>query len=183
MIVEFFVVFLLAKIKKYKLKYLFYSWTFYIVLAAQCVLVFFEISVFFDIYYFVSFASYIEPAIIVSFLFPIIKYKLYTPAIIGSASIFLGTVMNRFVIAQNGGKMPVFPSFSYVTGYVTPETFSSVDDIHMLGNASTKFKFLTDYIDYGYSILSPGDIFIHLFVCIMLCYMIKKLNNQYRGNL
>ncbi|MDD4799388.1 MAG: DUF5317 family protein, partial [Clostridia bacterium] len=85
------------------------------------------------------------------------------------------------VIAQNGGQMPAFPSFSYITGYLTPEMFGSVDSLHILGNADTKYKFLTDYLDFGYSILSIGDVFIHLFFCIMLYFLIKAVNIQF-GN-
>ncbi|MEA4824925.1 MAG: DUF5317 family protein [Clostridiaceae bacterium] len=179
MIVEFFLVCLLAKIKHYQLKYLFYSWTFYIVLVIQCILVFFQFSIFYDAYYFIKFVPLIEPAIILSFIFAMVVYKLYKPAIIGSFSIVFGTLLNKIVMAQNGGRMPVFPSFSYITGYVTPNMFGAADEIHILGSAETKLKFLTDYIDYGYSILSLGDVFIHLFVCILLYYLIKAVNEQY----
>ncbi|NCB51877.1 MAG: hypothetical protein EOM54_08365 [Clostridia bacterium] len=176
MIVEIILVCLYAKIKHYKLKYLFESWTFYPVLAVQLMLVVFQFSIFFKSYYFIKFVPVTEPAVILSFIFAMFVYRLYKPAIFGSASIFVGTILNKFVIAQNGGKMPVFPSLSYITGYVTPEMFNSVDSLHILGNAETKFKFLTDYIDYGYSILSPGDVFIHLFACIMLYFMIVAVN-------
>lgn len=179
MVVEIIIVCLFVKIKHYKLKYLFQSWTFYPVLAVQLMLVVFQFSIFFDNYYFIKFVPIAEPAVILSFVFEMFVYKLYKPAMFGSASIVFGTVLNKFVIAQNGGKMPVFPSLSYSTGYVTPEMFNTVDSLHVLGNAETKFKFLTDYIDYGYSILSPGDILIHLFACIMLYFMIVAVNKQY----
>ena len=86
-----------------------------------------------------------------------------------------GTVMNKVVMHYNGGKMPVFPSFSYLTGYTTPEMLTSgVDSIHIMGDASTKLPFLADFIDVGYSILSIGDIFIRGFVFIMLYATIKR---------
>ena len=179
MIVEILAVCFLAKIMHYKMKYLFYNWTFYPILIVQSALVFFQFSIFFNTYYFVRFVPMIEPMIILSFIFALFAYQLYVSAIVGSASVVIGTLLNKFVIAQNGGKMPVFPSFSYITGYVTPEMFGSVDSLHVLGNAETKYAFLTDYIDYGYSILSIGDVFIHLFVCVMLYSMIKAVNNQY----
>jgi len=182
MIITICAVFILAKIKHYKLKYIFFSWSFYPVLISQCVLIFFQCSVFFGTYYFVKFAKIIEPAIVVSFVFSIFAYSLYKPAVIGSFSIIIGTILNKFVIAQNGGKMPVFPSLSYITGYVTPEAFDVADSLHILGSAATKFKFLTDYIDLGYSILSPGDIFIHFFTFLMLYTIIKAANIRY-GNL
>ena len=182
MIVEIFIVCLLVIIKHYKIKYVFYSWTIYPVIITQGFLIFFQASVFFGTYYFVRFAPAIDMAIILSFVFSIFVFHIYKPAIIGSCSIVFGTILNKFVIAQNGGKMPVFPSLSYITGYVTPQTFGSADGLHILGGTVTKFKFLTDYIDYGYSILSPGDVFIHLFTCIMLYYTIKAANLSF-GNL
>ena len=179
MVVEILLVCLLAKIKHYKLKYLFYSWTFYPVFIVQCILVIFQFSLFFNTYFFVKFVPISEPAMILSFVFALFAYRLYKPAIVGSASVFFGTILNKFVIAQNFGKMPVFPSLSYKTGYLSPDMFGSTDSVHVLGNADTKFIFLTDYIDYGYSILSPGDVFIHLFVCIMLYFMIAAVNDRY----
>lgn len=181
MVVEVFLVCLLAEIKHYKIKYLFRSWAFYPVLITQFMLLVFQFSLFFDTYYFLKFVPIAEPAMILSFMFAMFVFSLYKPAIIGSGSIVFGTLLNKFVIAQNGGKMPVFPSFSYITGYVTPEMFSSLDSLHILGGADTNFKFLTDYIDYGYCILSTGDVFIHLFACIMLYYMIAAVNLRY-GN-
>ncbi|NFR66958.1 hypothetical protein FDF48_16555, partial [Clostridium botulinum] len=52
-----------------------------------------------------------------------------------------------------------------------------VNDIHILGDSSAKFKFLTDIIDVGYSIMSIGDIFIRLFVFIVIFNTIKHINN------
>lgn len=179
MIIEIFIVCLFVIIKHYKLKYVFYSWTIYPVLLAQGILIFFQASVFWGTYYFVKFAPVIDTAIILSFVFSIFVFHIYKPAVIGSCSIVFGTILNKFVIAQNGGKMPVFPTISYLTGYANPQTFGSADSLHVLGGAATKFKFLTDYIDYGYSILSPGDVFIHLFTCIMLYYTIKAANLRY----
>lgn len=179
MIVEILLVCLFAKVRHYRLRYLFQSWTFYPVLIIQLMLVVFQFSIFFKTYYFIRFVPITEPAMILSFAFAMFAYCLYKPAILGSVSIVLGTVLNKFVIAQNGGKMPVFPSLSYLTGYLTPDKLSSMDSLHVLGGAGTKFKVLTDYIDYGYSILSPGDVLIHLFVCIMLYFMIVAVNRQY----
>ena len=181
MVVEILIVCLFAKVRHYKLKYLFQSWTFYPVLAVQLMLVVFQFSLFFNTYYFTKFISITEPAAILSFVFAMFVFRLYKPAMFGSASIVAGTLLNKFVIAQNGGKMPVFPSLSYLTGYITPEMLGSVDSLHVLGSADTKFKFLTDYIDYGYSILSPGDVLIHLFACVMLYFMIVAVNKQYGG--
>ncbi|MGN0028014.1 MAG: DUF5317 family protein, partial [Clostridium sp.] len=80
------------------------------------------------------------------------------------------------------GYMPVFPSLSYLTGYAKVDSFSKVKDIHILGNSSTKLKFLTDIFDIGYSVLSLGDIFIRCFVFIIIYNTIKKINLTNENN-
>lgn len=167
---------ILAKCKHFKIRYLFSTWSFYPILLSQCLLIFFQINIFVGNYYFIQFAPIIKTAIILSFIFPLVVFKLYKPALIGSGFIFFGTLLNKFVIAQNNGKMPVFPSLSYLTGYARPDMFGTVDSIHILGNEATQFKILTDYIDVGYSVLSPGDLLIHSFTFLMLYYTIKAVN-------
>ncbi len=100
------------------------------------------------------------------------------PGMAGAALMILGTLLNKFVIWQNGGKMPVYASLSRLTGYYSEEAIRTADKIHSIGDDSTKFKFLTDYIDIGYSILSIGDLLIHAFVLIILYYVIKEVNNK-----
>lgn len=178
-VLEIIVVCILAKLKRYKLKYLFRTWTFYPILLAQCVLFVFQISIFKRNYVFVPLVPYTEPAVILSFLFAIFTFQLYKPAILGASSIVAGTLLNKLVIAQNGGHMPVYPTLSYWTGYVSKEMIQTADQLHVLGGADTHLKFLTDYIDYGYCILSIGDVLIHLFVCIILYTLIKAVNLRY----
>lgn len=178
MIVEALATCIFARIKGYKLTRLFYTWTFYPVLIVQCLLVAFQASIFFRTYYFVRFVPLLEPVVIFSFAFAMFNYKLYKPAVAGSASVVVGTLLNKLVIARNGGQMPVFPSLSYVTGYVTRDMLSSVDSLHVLGSDAAKLKIFTDYIDFGYSILSIGDVFIHLFFCIMLYHLIAASNKD-----
>ena len=167
---------LLAKIKGNKISFLFTTWIFYPTLFLESVLFFFQVNAFWGNYYFVRFASFFKIVYLLSYLIPILYLKLYKHALIGSVSILFGTLLNNFVIAQNGGKMPVFPSLSYFTGYYKPESFQLVNDIHILGSATTHWKILTDYIDVGYSILSPGDLLVHFFSFIILYETIKALN-------
>ncbi len=178
MIITIIIACIFAKIKHYKLRYLFSSRTFYPILVTQCILFLFQISIFCGTYYFVRYAAMIQKAIILSFLFPILAFRLYRPAAVGLLSVAAGTGLNRFVIAQNGGKMPVFPSLSYLTGYCSPGSFGAADSVHVLGGEATKYWFLADYIDVGYSVLSPGDLLVHLFVLILLYYTIKAINLQ-----
>ena len=48
---------LFAKIKGYKISYLFKSWTIYPIILAEIVLIFFQMTVFFNIYYFIQFSN------------------------------------------------------------------------------------------------------------------------------
>ena len=105
-------------------------------------------------------------------------YRLYWPGIAGSVLVLVGTGLNRFVIWQNGGKMPVFPSLSYWTGYARPEAFQGISPLHVLGDDTTKFWFLTDFIDVGYSILSVGDILIRGYAFLILFFTIRELNRR-----
>ncbi len=179
MIIEIIVVCLLSRMKGLHPRFLFRTWTFYPILLAQCVLVVFQASIFFRSYVFVPFVPYVEMGVILSFLFAMFAFRLYKPATVGAASIVTGTVLNKIAIAANGGKMPVYPTFSYLTGYVTPEMLAAVDGLHTAGGTETKLKLLTDYIDYGYSILSIGDVMIHLYACFMLYALIKAVSLKY----
>jgi hypothetical protein len=74
--------------------------------------------------------------------------------------------------------MPVFPKLSYITGYINDNLFINSNDVHALGNEATKFKFLSDIIDIGYSIMSVGDICIRLFGFIIIYNTIKYINDN-----
>lgn len=181
MIILILLVILLAKIKHYRLKYLFYTWTFYPILVMQLGLICSQAMVFAGNYILVPYTEYIRIASTLSFLFAMFVFSLYKPAVIGSLSMMAGTLLNNFAISQNGEKMPVFPSLSYWTGYVKADTFSIVNDIHVLGDINTKWKILTDWIDVGYCILSPGDVLNHFFFFIMLYALIKAVNGKYNA--
>ncbi len=179
MFIEIIAALVFAKLKKYKLKFLFKTWTIVPILISELALIFLQITIFAGNYYFVQYTEIVRIAHTACYLIPMFAFSLYKPAVIGSASMMVGTLLNKFVIAQNNGKMPVFPSLSYWTGYVKPDVFDRVNDIHILGDVNTKWKILTDYIDVGYCILSPGDVFIHLFTLFMLYSMIKAVNLKY----
>lgn len=167
---------LIAKIKGYKLKQLFETWEIYPILVIVILYTILNIGVFFENYDFVKYSSLLESIYICSFLGLIFKHKLYFSAIVGSGAIFVGTLLNKIAIAVNDGKMPVFPTFSYITGYVKPNAFKVVDDLHVLGNEACKLIILTDIVDLGYSILSIGDVLIRIFTFIIILNSIKCIN-------
>lgn len=126
----------------------------------------------------IAFADVFKKVYLLSFLFPIIYLKLYKPGLIGAGFVVLGTSLNNWVMYLNNGKMPVFPSLTYLTGYVKSDTFQKINDIHVLGNADTNMIILSDIIDVGWSILSIGDILIRVFAGIVVYCAIVELNKQ-----
>lgn len=168
----------LAKWRRYSLRPLFHSWTIYPVLIVQLVILVFQASIFMGSTLFIPLAPHVTTMVILSFLFSILAYQLYFPAIAGSIAVFIGTLLNKFVMSQNNGRMPVYPTLSYLTGYAKADSFSYDDGIHVLGSATTQWKWLTDYIDVGYSVLSPGDLLIHAFSVILLYATIKAANEK-----
>ena len=169
-----------SKYKKYSIKPLFQQKEIYYVLAIELVYLCVQIAIFADVYIFIKYASLLKSVYLCSYLGLIFRHELYKEAILGSGFILLGGLCNDLAIAANGGKMPVFPSLSYLTGYASPEGFEIaqqlVNDYHILGNEETKLKLLTDIFDIGYSVLSIGDIFIRIFVMLVIYGAIKKLN-------
>lgn len=171
---------LIAKIKGYKLKPLFKTWTVYPVFVLELVHLSFQVTIFMGNYDFVQYASILKRVYLFMFLIPIIVYREYLSGLIGSALIFIGSIMNNFVMAQNGGKMPVFPNFSYITGYVSDDALAKIKGIHILGTTQSKWWILSDIIDVGWSVLSIGDLFIHTFALLIIYQTIKVLNMRLR---
>lgn len=167
---------LVSKFKGYKLKPLFKRWEIYPPIIFTFIYCLLNLSIFFENYYFIRYSNVLEKIYILTFLILIIKHEQYLEAIIGSMSIIIGTLLNKIAIITNGGKMPVFPTLSYITGYYKVGAFAKVNDIHILGNEQSKCKILTDFIDLGYSILSIGDIFIRIFAFLIIFKTIKSIN-------
>ena len=170
--------FLFAKIKGNQIKPVFTIWWIYPPLIFTVYYIFLNIKIILGYYGAIQYASIIETLYILSFIPLILKLKLYKSAIWGSLAIFAGSLLNKIAMFYNGGKMPVYPSLSYITGYVKPNSFAKVNDIHILGDSNTKLKFLTDIFDIGYSILSVGDIFIRLFTFIIIYDSIKTTKGR-----
>ena len=126
----------------------------------------------------VKYMTILKSIYICSYIGLIIRYELYSGAIIGSICMFIGGALNDIAIKVNNGFMPVFPSLSYLTGHTNIETFNLVSNSHILGSSETKLKILTDFIDIGYCVLSVGDLFIRAFVFIIIYYSIKKISMQ-----
>ncbi len=167
-----------AKIKGNKLVPLLKAYSLYPFVVAELIYMLLQINIFLHNYNFIQYTSIINRAYMYTLLLPIFVYKLYKPGILGSLLMITGTFLNKLVMSHNGGKMPVFPSLSKVTGYYNEAAILTVDNIHISGDESTKFKILTDFIDVGYSILSIGDILIHSFIFIVIYYTVIEINKN-----
>ncbi len=171
---------LVAKLRGYHLKPMLKAYWCYPVFLYEAFGIFLQVQVFVGNYQFIAWHNTIKGFYMLLYLLPVLAYKLYIPAIVGSGFIFSGTLLNKLVMNVNDGKMPVYPSLSKITGYFHESTLGSVDSIHILGNADTKLKFLSDYIDVGYSILSVGDLLNRVFVVLVLFYTVKYLQPLHR---
>lgn len=170
--------FVLAKLKGYKLGNLLKSRAIYPVILLEIIYIFFQVQVFIHNYSVLKYSMVFGKILIFSFILLIYKHKQYINAIIGSIFVILGSILNNIAIHTNGGKMPVFPTLSYLTGYIDPKMLDKYPDIHVISNGIVNFKFLTDIFDIGYSVLSIGDIFIRVFVFIIIYGAIKECNKK-----
>ncbi|GAA0126598.1 DUF5317 family protein [Clostridium sp. CTA-19] len=173
MIETIFLAFLIGKIKGYKIKPIFKTWQIYPPIFLEIICFILQINIFRGNYHTIIYFKNIKTIYLMSYIFLILKYKEYVQAIIGSVFIFIGSFLNKIAILKNNGKMPVFPTLSYKTGYATKEAFNIVKDIHILGDENSSVIFLTDIFDLGYSVLSIGDILIRAYVFIIIYTSIK----------
>lgn len=173
--------FLYAKIKRYNIKPLFKTWPIYPVLVFEIITIVGQVEAFYGNYKILDVFGRATSLYLLLYLCLVYKFKLYIQAIIGSTFVMLGGLLNDIAIKANNGFMPVFQSLSYHIRKFTLENYYRVNDIHILGNRNSNVKFLTDYIDLGYTILSVGDVCIRIFVFLILYYSIKKINLQRRS--
>ena len=169
---------LYAKIKGYRIKPILRDYSLYPLAVAEIIYIILQVNIFLGNYSYIQYASIFKTLYLYTLIVPILVHKLYKPWIYGSVLTIIGSMLNKFVMSQNGGKMPVFASLSKMTGYFDELAISTVDNIHVIGNEATKYKFLTDFIDVGYSVLSIGDVLIHSFVFIIVYNVIKQVNKD-----
>lgn len=165
-----------CKIKGLKIKPLFKNWTIYPVMFMELIYIIIQVNIYFENYSVINYVGILKTMYLCSYLPLIFRYNQYISAIIGAGFVVVGGILNDIAISVNNGYMPVFPTLSYVTGYAKSDSFSRVNDIHILGDSTTKLKILTDIIDVGYSVLSIGDLFIRVYVFIIIYNVVKLLN-------
>lgn len=168
-----------AKARRLRIAPIWRDVSLYPLFAVECCYWVLQILAFRGDFRFVAYAAHLQSAFLLSLLFPILRHRLYVRALVGTGMTLAGTLMNRLALAANGGKMPVYPSLSRLTGYFDPSALTGgFDAVHMLMDERTALKFLGDYIDVGFSIMSPGDLLIHSFSAVILYGAIKSLNKK-----
>lgn len=174
---------------KYKKKYLLTPflkhWSSWLPLLFCLFYIYLEISIWHGNYFFVPYSYYIKTATLLSYIPLILKWKLYennkgfvltSPMIVATICLALGSQLNKIVMKANNGYMPSFPDIGYTTGFVKPDFIE--DGIHILGNAYSHLILFSNIFDYGFSIISIGDLFCRMYAFIILFYSIKYSNKK-----
>lgn len=169
---------IVSKLKGYRVKDIVTEKAFYPLLACEIFYWMTQINLFAGQYGFLKYAAIFKSVYLCTTLLIVFRYDLYKYAFIGVGFVIVGGWCNDLAIAANNGYMPVYPTLSYLTGYVRPEAFGVADQLHILGNEMTKMKYLTDLFDTGYSILSIGDVLIRILPGSILYQGIKHMNEE-----
>ena len=163
--------------KEYSIRLLFKDWSFYPFLALFVVYMAMQASIFFGNYKIAHFRDLVKIAYILTVGIMIYRHKIYRTGFAGGVCALTGGILNIIVVRANGGKMPVYPTFTLSTGYLKGVEYLN-DGLHVLGTASTKLKFLTDWIDDGFNVMSPGDVLFRMLAVIVIYYAVKLLSES-----
>jgi hypothetical protein len=172
---------LIAKLRNYRLSPLVKEWVIYPVLVSAVLYIILQVSWFQGNYNIVKYSKILQILLFSSLGLLIIKYRLYKAGFVGIAFLSVGGILNGIVMKANGGKMPVYPTLSYITGYLKPDSFDKAamyDKVHFIGGPTTKLSYLADRIDIGYCVLSFGDIFFYMMMFIIIYKTIVHLNSS-----
>lgn len=182
MILFVLVAFAVAKMRRYRIAPIWKDLSLYPFFSIECVYWIFQGCAFAGNYMFLPYSRYLQSAYLLSMVFPILRHRLYGRAIVGIGMVAGGTALNRLVISANAGRMPVWPTLSRLTGYFNPQALTlGFDSTHILMGKDTALNFLGDFIDVGYSIMSPGDLLIHGFTAVIVYSAIRSLNKSKCG--
>lgn len=129
----------------------------------------------------VQFAGMLKTGFFIYLLLPVFHYKLYKSALLGSGLVVLGSFLNKLVMHVNGGKMPVKFTLSKWTGFANEATFDLPSAIHIRMSEGTRLNFLGDVLDFGYCVMSIGDIIMKSYFVIVFYKMIEIMNVREDG--
>jgi hypothetical protein len=139
-------VIIFARIKGIRLSDIFRRWEFYPVFACAIAYVFLQIGIFSGHYNLLIFANIYRIVYSAAVFFLIYRFKIFKPGFIAIGFMFSGMILNQVVMRVNNGKMPVFPTLTLKTGYITPDKISSIDGMHVFRIRCNEAKILIGYI-------------------------------------
>ncbi len=174
----FIIAIIIAWFKKYKPLNIFKTYTIYPFIFFELMFWVMQIMASYGIQETVRYAGILKFCFFASLLIPIFHFKLYKHALIGSGLVFVGSIMNKLVMQANNGKMPVFFSVSKITGFANEAMFNAPGSIHIMMSSETSLNFLGDIFDFGYCVMSVGDIIMKTYFIIIFYQMIKTLNQN-----
>ncbi len=167
-----------ARLKGTKFKEVFKHWEFYPVFIGALTYIFLQIGMFKGDYFLLAYANIYKALYSVAIFFLIYRFKIYKQGFIGIGLMFVGMGLNKLVMYFNDWKMPVFPTLSLKTRYIDINTLNTIDGWHVVGDSTTRLKFLSDIFDTGYCVMSLGDILVRAFLFIVLYYSFKSIKNK-----
>lgn len=167
-----------ARIKGAEIKEILKHWEFYPVFMGALTYIFLQVGMFKRDYSLLAYANIYKALYSVAIFFLIYRFRIYKQGFIGIGLMFIGMGLNKLVMYFNDWKMPVFPTLSLKTGYVDIERLNLIDGWHVVGDSSTRLRFLTDIFDTGYCVMSLGDILVRAFLFIVLYYSFKSIKKE-----
>lgn len=169
---------IVARVKGYKPFVIFKSFTVYPFLVLEIIFWIFQYMIANGNQEVIRYAGLLKTLFFAYLLLPIFYYHLYRSALVGSGLVLIGTLMNKLVMQVNGGKMPVKFTLSKWTGFANEATFYIPGSIHIGMSNQTKLNFLGDILDFGYCVMSIGDIIMKAYFIIIFYKMIQIMNQN-----
>jgi len=173
--------FIIARIRKNKLLPIFKHWSIYPVIFMALIYIYLESMIWQGDYSLIKYANVFKTAYLSSLLILAIHYDRMNVFLYSTPLIWIGTSLNVIAMRANGGKMPVFVSNSWATGYAKPDMFEktlAVGDFHIIGNMYSNLIPICDTWDFGWCVMSIGDIIVRSFVFLVIYYCIKESNKK-----
>ena len=178
--------------QQYSIKYILYHWSIVPPLLFVLFYLYLEYTMFIQNYFFLPYSHIIKIATLLSFFPLIIKYKLFenpkyinneylnlitSPMMKSGLCLIIGSLLNKIATHFNSGYMPTYPSVTYWTKYIKPGS-SFIDGIHIIGTPYSKLIVFCNIFDWGFTVVSIGDLIIRFYVFLILFNAIKKSNQK-----
>lgn len=156
------------------------DWSFWLVLSTVIFYMYMQFRIFNNHYELLRYSDIIKYGTIGCYFIMAYKNKIYQSIGVAGIIMTIGLILNWIVIQENGGYMPIYPTWTLESGYTDLNVVGVNGDYHILGtgNPNIKLWWLADIWDIGYCIMSNGDVLIRIGMGILLFFSIKS--NYYK---